>query len=121
MSEDIRKTYVLSTAANYFGKNADDFLRFANDKNLAKFLDDINVLVLVVTYSKHEVAFTIKVGVLEKVETWQTAWSTLVFLARECERHFRPIAHLLQAQGGDHNTGELEEQLAHVLHRQLTC
>lgn len=60
-SEDIRKTYVLSTAANYFGKNPDDFLKFANDKNLAKFLDDINTLVLVVTYSKHEVAFTIKV------------------------------------------------------------
>ena len=61
MEDDIRKYYVLSTTANIFQKDPNDFVKkYFNEKNLTKFLDDLNVLLLVVN-STREITFTIKV------------------------------------------------------------
>lgn len=60
--EDIRKGYILNAVANYYGKNPDDFQKYFNDRNLEKFLDDLNILVMVAHYSKHELNFIIKVN-----------------------------------------------------------
>lgn len=59
MSEDIRKAYILNTAANFFSKDPNEFQKHTSDKNLVKFLDDLNVLALVVNATR-EVTFTIR-------------------------------------------------------------
>lgn len=60
MSDDIRKTFILNTAANYFSKDPTDFEKYSSDKNLSKFLDDLSVLTLVINFHK-DITFTIKV------------------------------------------------------------
>lgn len=66
MAEDIRKTYILSTTANFFSKDVNDFQKFAYDKNLTKFLDDLNVLALIVNANR-EITFTTRVKNLKKI------------------------------------------------------
>jgi hypothetical protein len=61
MAEDIRKNYVLNTAANFFSKNPDDLSRYADNKHLTKFLDDLNILCLLINISNKEVTLTTKV------------------------------------------------------------
>ena len=40
MPEDIRKTYILTTIANYFGIEHDDLSSLSNHRSLNNFLDD---------------------------------------------------------------------------------
>lgn len=62
MDNDLRKQYILATSANFFQKDPNDFAKkFSNEKSLAKFLDDLNVLILVINSSR-EITFTIKVS-----------------------------------------------------------
>lgn len=63
MSNDIRKTFILNTAANFFSKDPSEFERYESDKNLSKFLDDLSVLTLVINYHK-DIIFTTKVMIL---------------------------------------------------------
>ncbi len=61
MEDDVRKDYILSTASNFFAKDAKEFSKkFFHDKHLSKFLDDLSVLLLVVNYSSKEITFTTK-------------------------------------------------------------
>ena len=63
MDSDARKLYILSTAANFFQKDPNDFAKkFSSEKSLSKFLDDLNILILVIN-STREITFTIKVTV----------------------------------------------------------
>lgn len=60
MDDDVRKNYILSTAANFFQKDPNEFgKKFFNEKNLSKFLDDLNILLLVINSSR-DITFTIK-------------------------------------------------------------
>jgi hypothetical protein len=64
MADDKRKRYILNTAANFFSKDPEDFKqKYAGDKYLSKFLDDLNVLALILNGGK-EVTFTTRVGFL---------------------------------------------------------
>jgi hypothetical protein len=60
MSEDSRKLFILTSAANLFSKSPSDFHKYENDKHLERFLNDLNTLLLIVNYSK-EITFTTKV------------------------------------------------------------
>ena len=61
MEDDVRKYHILSTTANFFQKDPNDFLKkYYTEKYLATFLDDLNVLLLVIN-STREISFTIKV------------------------------------------------------------
>jgi hypothetical protein len=42
MPEDIRKTHVLTTIANYFGLDYDSVLSLSDHRALGNFLDDAN-------------------------------------------------------------------------------
>ena len=65
MAEDYRKTYVLTTAANYFSRKPDDFLKFLNEKHLTRFLDDLNTIILVVNVAR-DISFSNKVRIFYK-------------------------------------------------------
>jgi hypothetical protein len=61
MTDDKRKRYILTTAANFFSKDPEEFKqRYAGDKHLSKFLDDLNVLALILNGGK-EISFTTRV------------------------------------------------------------
>jgi hypothetical protein len=61
MTDDKRKRYMLTTAANFFSKDPEDFKqRYADDKSLNKFLDDLSVLALILNGGK-EITFTTRV------------------------------------------------------------
>ena len=47
-ADDLRKSYILTTAANFFSKDPKDFLKLSDDRHLTKFLDDLNILMLVI-------------------------------------------------------------------------
>ena len=54
MSEDKRKKYVLKLASNFFKREASDFLESSScDRELSKFLDDLNTPLLVVNVSSN--------------------------------------------------------------------
>jgi hypothetical protein len=65
-ADDLRKHYILTTAANFFSKETKEFLKHADDRHLAKFLDDLNVLMLVVN-NTNGIAITTK---LENVNSF---------------------------------------------------
>lgn len=51
--DDKRKKYVLKLASNYFKRDAGDFLKSSSsDRELGKFLDDLNTPMLVVNVSQ---------------------------------------------------------------------
>lgn len=54
MSEDKRKKYVLKLASNFFKREASDFVESSSsDRELSKFLDDLNTPLLVVNVSSN--------------------------------------------------------------------
>ena len=59
-ADDLRKHYILSTAANFFSRDQKEFMRLADDRHLTKFLDDLNLLMLVINTHK-EITITTKV------------------------------------------------------------
>ena len=60
MAEDFRKKYILTTAANYFSRQPDEFSKYSNDKHLTRFLDDLNTIILVVNLAR-DISFSNKV------------------------------------------------------------
>ena len=61
MEDDVRKDYILTTASNFFAKEPKEFFKkFAADKHVTKFLDDLNVFMLVVNAASKEITFTTK-------------------------------------------------------------
>lgn len=60
MADDLRKTHILTTAANFFARDPKEFLKQMFDKHLDKFLDDLNVLMLVINATR-EISITTKV------------------------------------------------------------
>lgn len=60
MGDDVRRRYILTTAANYFSREADEFLRYSNEKHLTRFLDDLNTVLLTVNVAR-DISFTNKV------------------------------------------------------------
>ena len=67
MDDDVRKNFILITAANYFSLEPKEFTKkFYTDRQLGKFLDDLNVIFLIVN-SSGEIRFTIKVYFEEKI------------------------------------------------------
>ena len=68
MEEDARKHYILSTAANFFQKDPNDFSKkFLSEKNLSKFLDDLNVSLLIINGASRDISFTIKLNFVNKI------------------------------------------------------
>jgi dynein heavy chain 2 len=57
MEDDKRKKYLIKLASNFFKRDANDFQKVASDKELSKFLDDLNTLVLVVN-TNPDIKFT---------------------------------------------------------------
>lgn len=57
MSEDKRKKYVIKLASNFFKRDANDFLEASSERELTRFLDDINTPLLVVN-TNNGVKFT---------------------------------------------------------------
>ena len=49
MPEDTRKTYILTTIANYFGNENDSLAFLADQRSLNNFLDDTNCPLLSAT------------------------------------------------------------------------
>ena len=64
MAEDLRKKYVLTTAANYFSRQPDEFLKFEKDKHVTRFLDDMNTIILVASVAR-DISFSNKVFFLK--------------------------------------------------------
>lgn len=49
MPEDIRKTHVITTIANYFGLDIDSLAKLSHERELNNFLDDANCPLLSAT------------------------------------------------------------------------
>jgi dynein heavy chain 2 len=79
MAEDIRKSYILTTAANFFAKDPDNFLKYSDNKHLTKFLDDLNILILIVNVASKEVTITTK---LENISSYNGK-SLIFYKAKE--------------------------------------
>ena len=62
-ADDLRKQYVLTTAANFFSKDPREFSKLSDDRHLNKFLDDLNVLMLVIN-TQNGINLTTKVNFL---------------------------------------------------------
>jgi hypothetical protein len=60
--EDLRKNYILTTAANFFSRDQREFFKFSDDRQLSKFLDDLNLLMLVIN-AHNNITITTKVNI----------------------------------------------------------
>lgn len=61
MEDDVRKEYIISTAANFFSKELASFTKkISGEKHILKFLDDISVFILSVNKISGEYSFTSK-------------------------------------------------------------
>ena len=129
MIEDQRKAYLLSTAANFFGKDVDDLLRYSDNKNLVKFLDDLNVLLLIVNIATNnkEVTFTCKVGLFVCLFAWvlvvdkKRCLIVVVgeYIVGECVVVPGQVARLLQVQLGDDHARQHEADNNDLVHHGL--
>ena len=77
-ADDQRRHYILTTAANFFSRDPKEFLRMADDRHLGKFLDDLNILMLVINVHK-EITITTK---LENINSLKGK-SLVFFKAKE--------------------------------------
>ena len=60
--EDSRKIYILTTAANFFSRDPREFSKLSDDRHLSKFLDDLNLLMLVIN-AQNSITITTKVNI----------------------------------------------------------
>jgi len=59
--EDLRKNFILTTAANFFSRDPREFFKLSDDRHLSKFLDDLNLLMLVIN-AQNNITLTTKVN-----------------------------------------------------------
>lgn len=52
MEDDKRKKYIFKIASNFFKRDVNDFQKFASDRELDRFLDDLNTLILVININR---------------------------------------------------------------------
>ncbi|CAF2763819.1 unnamed protein product [Rotaria sp. Silwood2] len=69
MPEDTRKTYILSTIANYFGIERDSLSSLSDHRALNNFLDDTKCPLLSITRShKHSIDLTNEIKIIEGIQ-----------------------------------------------------
>ncbi len=68
MENDVRKDYIISSAASFFSKDPNKFAsKLAGTKHIAKFIDDITSLVLVCNKVSGEYTFTSKLDEITRL------------------------------------------------------